>query len=102
MRHAAIGGMPSAEAETQLARIRADIQRYGQSIVGCDQLLLLVSKDDPIRAQFGHIFVTAERERWSFEFRTDGTVRFADLDSTREQAEEWRAPGTNFNQAAQA
>ena len=94
--------MRSPEAEAQLAQMRAEIQRYGQSIVGCDKLLLLVSKDDSILAQFGHIFVTAERERWSFEFRPDGTVRFADLDSTREQIEEWKAPGTGFNQAAEA
>jgi hypothetical protein len=94
--------MRSPEAEAQLARIRADIQRYGQSIVGCDQLLLLVSKDDPIQAQFGHIFVTAERERWSFEFRTDGTVRFADLDSTETSVEEWKGPSPNLVHAAEA
>jgi LAS superfamily LD-carboxypeptidase LdcB len=94
--------MRSPEAEAQLAQIRAEIQRYGQSIVGCDQLLRLVSKDDPIQAQFGHIFLTAERERWSFEFRTDGTVRFADLDSTGEQLEEWNGPSPNFVHAAEA
>lgn len=94
--------MHSPEAELQLARIRAEIQRYGQSIVGCDKLLVLVSKDESILAQFGHIFVTAERERWSFEFQADGTVRFADLDSTKEQMEEWEEPGADFNRAAEA
>jgi hypothetical protein len=102
MRHAANDGMRSPEAEAQLAQIRAEIQRYGQSIVGCDKLLRLVSKDDSILAQFGHIFVTAERERWSFEFRSDGTVRFADLDSTNEQPEEWSGPGSDFKKAAEA
>ena len=94
--------MRSPEAEVQLARIRAEIQRYGQCIVGCDELLVLVSKDDSILAQFGHIFVTAERERWSFEFRTDGTVRFADLDSADDQIDEWKGPGSDFIQAAEA
>jgi hypothetical protein len=102
MRPAANEGMPSPEAEAQLAQIRAEIQRYGQSVVGCDKLLRLVSKDDSILAQFGHIFVTAERERWSFEFRSDGTVRFADLDSTKEQPEEWTGPGPDFKKAAEA
>jgi hypothetical protein len=94
--------MRSPEAEAQLAQIRAEIQRYGQSIVGCDKLLLLISKDESILAQFGHIFLTAERERWRFEFRTDGTVRFADLDSTKEQPEEWTGPASDLNQAAEA
>ena len=94
--------MFSPQAEAQLAQIRAEIQRYGQSIVGCDKLLVLVSKDDSIQAQFGHIFVTAERERWSFEFRTDGTVRFTDLDSTTDRIDEWKAPGPDFVQAAEA
>lgn len=94
--------MLSPEAEAQLVQIRAEIHRYGQSIVGCDKLLVLVSKKDSILAQFGHIFVTAERERWSFEFRTDGTVRFADLDCPREQMDEWNGPGSNFIQAAEA
>jgi hypothetical protein len=100
MGHAANEDMRSPEAEAQLAQIRAEIQRFGQSIVGCDKLLRLVSKDESIHAQFGHIFVTAERERWSFEFRADGTVRFADLDS--QQMEEWEEPGADFSHAAEA
>ena len=59
--------------------MRTEIQRYGLSIVGCDQLLVFVSATAPIRAQFGHIFETAEKEGWSVEFRPDGTVRFAVL-----------------------
>ena len=94
--------MFSPQAEAQLAQIRAEIQRYGQSIVGCDKLLVLVSKDESIQAQFGHIFVTAERERWSFEFRSDGTVRFADLDSPKEQVREWKGPRSDFIQVAEA
>jgi hypothetical protein len=73
--------MISPPAEAQLATIRAEIERYGESIVGCDALLVLVAATDPIGAQFGHIFATAEREHWSFEFRNDGTVRFAALEN---------------------
>ena len=54
--------------------MRAEIQRYGHSIVGCDQLLVFVSATDPIHAQFGHIFTMAEQQGWSVEFRPDGTV----------------------------
>jgi hypothetical protein len=82
--------MSSPGAEEQLAKMRAEIQRYGESIVGCDTLLVLVSEDDSIQAQYGHIFVTAEREHWSFEFRTDGTVRFANLNGAARPMEEWK------------
>jgi hypothetical protein len=94
--------MSSPETEVLLSRIRAEILRYGQSIVACDELLCLVSKYDSILAQFGHIFVTAEKERWSFEFRTDGTVRFADLDFTSAPIGEWNRPQPKFVKAAQA
>jgi hypothetical protein len=78
----------SPQAEDQLALMRTEIQRYGLSIVGCDQLLVFVSPTAPIRAQFGHIFETAEKEGWSVEFRPDGTVRFAALQATPEKLEE--------------
>jgi hypothetical protein len=94
--------MFSPQAQALLAQIRAEIQRYGQSIVGCDKLFVLVSKSDSIQAQFGHIFVTAERERWSFEFRTDGTVRFTDLNSSKDRIDEWHEPGPDFVHAAEA
>ena len=81
--------MELSPAEAQLASIRAEIQRYGQSIVPCDQLLVLVPPNESIGAQFGHIFKTAERERWSFEFRTDGTVRFTDLECPTGVAVRW-------------
>lgn len=71
--------MASPRAESQLVLIRAEIQRYGQSIIGCDKLLVLVSSQAPIRSQFSHIFAIAAQEGWSLEFRPDGTVRFARL-----------------------
>ena len=71
--------MCSPEGEALLSLIRDDIRRYGQSIIGCDKLLLLISPNDPIAGQYNHIFLTAMKERWSFEFRNDGTVRFISL-----------------------
>ena len=81
--------MLSTQAETQLATMRADIQRYGLSIVGCDTLLVFVSATAPIHAQFGHIFTMAEQEGWSVEFRPDGTVRLAELKARVEPLLEW-------------
>src|SRR5687767_6074682 len=80
--------MLSERAEALLTAMRAEIQRYGYSIVGCDHLLVFVSANDPIHAQFGHIFTIAEKEDWSVEFRPDGTVRFALLPRA-EQVVEW-------------
>ena len=71
--------MDSPRALALLVRIRAEIQRHGQSIVGCDRLLAFVSPCIPIRSQFAHIFATAESEGWSLEFQPDGMVRFAGL-----------------------
>ena len=72
--------MGSPEGEALLVLMRTEIERYGHSIVDCDKLLVLISSDQPIKAQYGHIFLTAERERWSFESQKDGTVRFTSLD----------------------
>lgn len=80
--------MLSPQAEVELVMMRAEIQRFGHSIVGCDHLLVFVSATDPIHAQFGHIFTLAEKEGWSVEFRPDGTVRFALLPRA-EQVMEW-------------
>src|SRR4051794_620269 len=72
--------MCSPEGEALLVLIRTEIQRYGHSIVDCERLLVLISSADPIQAQYGHIFVAAERERWTFHFQPDGTVRFTSSD----------------------
>jgi len=69
--------MFSPQASALLEVIRNEIQRYGQSIIGCQKLLVLVSESDPIGVQFGHIFAAAEREHWSIEFRNDGMIRFS-------------------------
>jgi hypothetical protein len=69
----------SLKAQVQLAKIRAEIERRGQSIIACDELLALAPPKVPIRSQFDHIFATAQNEGWSLEFRPDGTVRFGEL-----------------------
>jgi hypothetical protein len=67
--------------------------------VGCDKLLVFVSATAPIHAQFGHIFTIAEQERWSVEFRPDGTVRFAELQSPVVPIPECLQPEPGINQA---
>ena len=91
--------MLSPQAEAQLATMRADINRYGQSIVACDKLLVFVSASAPIHAQFGHIFTLAEQEGWSIEFRPDGTVRFAELQPPVHQIRQWKKPEPDISQA---
>lgn len=81
--------------------MRTEIQRYGQSIVVCDKLLVFVSATDPIHAQFGHIFTMAEQEGWSIEFRPDGTVRFAELQSLVDPIREWQDPEPDVIQAGE-
>ena len=91
--------MLSPGAEDQLAWMRTEIQRYGQSIVPCDQLLVFVSATAPIHAQFGHIFTLAEAEGWSLEFRPDGTVRFAELQTLPIPVPELDQPQPDVSQA---
>ena len=78
--------MASPQAAALLALIRAEIQRHGQSVVGCDRLLVFVTATMPICSQFAHIFATAESEGWSLEFQPDGTVRFAALREATSQS----------------
>jgi phosphoenolpyruvate carboxylase len=52
--------MFSPQATALLTLIRNEIQRYGQSVVDCEKLLVFVSKSDPIGVQFGHIFGMTE------------------------------------------
>ena len=91
--------MVSSRAEALLAAMRTEIQRYGHSIIGCDQLLVFVSATDPIHAQFGHIFTIAEKESWSVEFRPDGTVRFAVLQTLPTPIRERSRPERDISQA---
>lgn len=88
-----------SRAEAQLATIRTDIRRFGWSVVGCDKLLVFVSATAPIHAQFGHIFTMAEQEGWSVEFRPDGTVRFAELQVSGPEINEWTEPAPDISQA---
>ena len=94
--------MFSSQAETLLSAIRAEIERYGQSIVRCDRLFVLISDADPIGVQFGHIFVTARREGWSVEFRNDGMVRFASLRDDSKPVLKWPGDADERHAAAEA
>ena len=67
--------------------MQSEIQRYGQSIIPCDRLLVLLRRDMPLRSQYAHIFEIAADHGWSIEFRPDGTVRFANIASTNAAAE---------------
>ena len=80
--------------------MRTEMQRYGQSVVACDELLVFVSATDPIHAQFGHIFTMAEQEGWSVEFRPDGTVRFAELQAPVDQIRQWKEREPDLGQAS--
>ena len=91
--------MFSSRAEAKLATMRTDVQRYGQSVVACDELLVFVSPTDAIHAQFGHIFTMAETENWSVEFRPDGTVRFAELPALLDEFRQWDNPEPSVSQA---
>lgn len=91
--------MFSPQAEAKLVMMRAEIQRYGQSIIACDKLLVFVSRTAPIHAQFGHIFTMAEKEAWSVEFRPDGTARFAELQPPVMPIQEWTGPEPGISQA---
>lgn len=91
--------MLSTRAITQLATMRTEIRRYGQSIVACDALLVFISRTAPIHAQFGHIFAIAEKEGWSVEFRPDGTVRFAEHQPPVMPIQEWTQPEPDISQA---
>jgi hypothetical protein len=75
-----------------MTMIRAEIQRYGQSILSCDKLLVFVCRHAPIRSQFDHIFAIAQRESWSLEFRPDGKVRFANIRSGKRTEAEVQTP----------
>jgi hypothetical protein len=94
--------MLSPQAEALVSLIRSEIQSYGQSVMGCEALFVLVADTDPIGVQFGHIFAIASRERWSAEFRNDGTVRFADLETMDDRALHWPQPESDLPRAAEA
>ena len=79
--HAAIDGMmiyERAEIPAQVDQMRSDIQRCGESHVGCSELTLLRPEVSAKEEKNG-IEQIAEWERWTFEYLPDGRVRFSPL-----------------------
>lgn len=67
-----------AEIASQVDKMRADIQRCGESHVGCPELTLLCPEISAKEEKNG-IEQIAEWERWTFEYLPDGSVRFSPL-----------------------
>lgn len=71
-------GEQQAEIATQVDKMRADIQRCGESYVGGHELKLL-RPETPIPEEKIGIEQIAEWERWTFEYMPHGGVRFSPL-----------------------
>ncbi len=61
---------------TQVEEIRSQIQQFGESRVGCEELSLLCSDVTAAQEKIG-IEQIAEYEGWTFEYLPDGHVRFS-------------------------
>jgi hypothetical protein len=61
--------------------MRAAIEAMGESIVTCDELLVLCEDEVLASNQWNAIARIAIEEEWSFTYFPDGSVRFAKLDS---------------------
>ena len=61
---------------TQVEKIRSEIQQFGESRVGCEELSLLCSDVSAMQEKIG-IEQIAEYEGWSFQYLPNGHVRFA-------------------------
>jgi hypothetical protein len=69
--------MMKPDISDQLAKIRVDVRRDGESRVGCDQLRLLRDSEVGPEAQLTALNEIAQWEDWDFEFLADGRVRFS-------------------------
>jgi hypothetical protein len=67
-----------SDLAAQVDKIRADIERCGESRVGCPELALLCPETSAKDEKIG-IEQIAEWERWIFERLPDGGVRFIPL-----------------------
>jgi hypothetical protein len=66
----------NADLAKEVAQIRALVERDGGATVSKEQLLIICPDDLTVQEQFMCIASIAQREGWSFAFRSDGTVRF--------------------------
>jgi hypothetical protein len=67
---------------TQVAKMRSQIQQFGESRVGCEELSLLCSDVTAAEEKIG-IEQIAEYEGWAFFYLPDGHVRFSPLVTTK-------------------
>jgi hypothetical protein len=75
------GGIASARErpalESQIEKMRRDVQARGECIVPYDEIRALCAKAIPSRNQWEEIAKIAIDEGWSFTFFPDRSVRFA-------------------------
>jgi len=65
--------------ESQVETVRQEIQDYGESVVGCEELRVLCPDEVPESTQWNAIAKIAKIENWSFTYCPDGSVSFAKL-----------------------
>jgi len=68
--------MMKPEIFSQIAKIRVEVRRDGESRVGSDQLGLLCDREVGLEAQLTAMNEIAQWEHWDFEYLADGRVRF--------------------------
>ena len=67
------------EVALQVEKIRVEIRAFGESRVGCEELVFLCPSEVSPREELNGIAQIAEWERWTFEYLPDGSVRFSNL-----------------------
>jgi hypothetical protein len=65
--------------KSQVEIVRQEIQEYGESVVGCEELRVLCPDEVPVSTQWNAIARIAESEGWSFTYFPNGSVGFANL-----------------------
>jgi len=70
---------------TQVEKIRSQIQQFGESRVGCEELSLLCSDVTAAQEKIG-IEQIAEYEGWTFQYLPDGHVRFSPVLAMKPQS----------------
>jgi hypothetical protein len=65
--------------KSQVENVRHEIQEFGESVVGCEELRVLCPDEAPASSQWSAIAKIAMREGWSFTFFPNGNVEFANL-----------------------
>lgn len=71
--------MADASLESQIDKIRREIEERGESNVGCEELCVLCPGAALQSSRWDAIAQIALRERWSFTLLPDETVSFKNL-----------------------